>query len=239
YLEHETGHHFRLHFNTQTNRLSDDLAEGHVDLAAVGAVSYIRALEDGGAVPLVRGLNSEGRASYTSVIVVAPNGGIAALDDLRGMRFAFGSEDSTQGHLIPRIVLNEAGIALTDLASHEFTGSHQSCANAVISGSADACGMQDTLGLLLVKQGRLRVLHQSSEYPSSSIAAAIGMPPDVRKKIIRALLAFDPTGRHAATLYNWHRTEMPNGFARAEPGDYDNLRNSLEALGLMNSNLAQ
>jgi CheY-like chemotaxis protein len=33
---------------------------------------------------LVRGLNSEGKASYTSVIVVAPNGGIAALDDLRG-----------------------------------------------------------------------------------------------------------------------------------------------------------
>jgi phosphonate transport system substrate-binding protein len=122
YLEHETGLHFRLRFTPQANRLSDELAEGHVDLAAVGAVSYIRALEGGGAVPLVRGLNSEGKASYTSVIVVAPNGGIAALDDLRGMRFAFGGEDSTQGHLIPRIVLNEAGIALTDLASHEFTG---------------------------------------------------------------------------------------------------------------------
>ena len=41
------------------------------------------------------------------------------VEQLRGRRFAFGSVSSTQGHLIPRIVMLEHGIRLADLGSAE------------------------------------------------------------------------------------------------------------------------
>ena len=43
------------------------------------------------------------------------------IKELRGKCFAFGSEMSTQGHLIPRSMLEEAGITLNDLGKYIYT----------------------------------------------------------------------------------------------------------------------
>lgn len=234
YLERATGFQFKLVFTKENERLADALGRGQVDIAAVGAVSFIRAQESYGAIPLVRGLNAENKAEYRSAIVVAPDSPITSLPQLRGKSFAFGSVDSTQGHIIPRIVLRDNELALDDMARHEYTGSHQSCANVVVSGSFHACGMQDTMALALARQGKLRILHISDYFPSSGIAARKTLDPAVREKIVRALIEFEPTGRHQDGLYYWARTEMPNGFVAAKPGDYAKLRDWVVKLGLLN-----
>lgn len=233
YLQRATGYSFELRFTSKDGRIADDLGAGVVHLAAVGAVSYIKAQEQYGVVPLVRGLNHEGKGEYQAVIVVAPNSGIKRLADLRGKRFAFGSVDSTQGHLIPRLELQGAGIGLDDLASHEYTGSHQNCANAVISRRFDACGMQDTMARRLAREGELRIIHTSAFFPSSGIAASNALAPETLEKIRKALIEFQPKGRDKTELHNWDRTEMPNGFAPAKEGDYTRLRQALIDFGMM------
>lgn len=233
YLEHATGLSFKLVFASEGEALYDKLGRGAIDIAAVGAVSFIKAQEKYGAIPLVRGLNSENEAEYRSVIVVAPDSPITNSSQLRGKRFAFGSMDSTQGHIIPRIMLLSRDIDLNDLASHEYTGSHQNCANMVISGRFDACGMQDTMAQSLARQGRVRILQASELFPSSGIAANKKLAPDVLEKIRRALIEFEPTGRNQEGLYHWDRTEMPNGFVAAEKDDYSNLSAWMIRLGLV------
>lgn len=233
YLRRATGYAFELRFTSKGRRIADDLGAGVVHLAAVGAVSYIEAREQYGVVPLVRGLNHEGKSEYQAVIVVAPNSDVKMLADLRGRRFAFGSVDSTQGHLIPRLELRGAGIGLDDLASHEYTGSHQSCANAVISRGFDACGMQDTMARRLVGEGKLRIIHTSAFFPSSGIAASKTLAPEALEKIRAALIDLQPKGRDKAELHNWGRSEMPNGFVPAEEGDYARLRQALIDFGMM------
>ena len=220
YLTKEAGYTFELRFTPQDGQIVDDLGVGVVQFAALGAGSYIQAHAKYGVIPLVRRLNAQGRAEYRSVIVVAPDSSIQTTADLRGKRFAFGSLTSTQGHLIPRIILAQHNLTLDDLKTYEYTGSHRNCANTVTSGHSSACGMQDTLGEELAAAGLLRIIYTSQYYPSSGIAANKDVPPEVIDKVRQALLDFDPQGRDAPGLYNWDRTEMVNGFIEATDEDY-------------------
>ena len=234
YLEQETGYKFKLRFTSKNKSSEDDLGQGITQFAAVGATASIHATERYGAIPLVRGINSIGKAKYRSMIVVAPDSKLNNVEELRGKRFAFGSDNSTQGHLIPRIILLNKGIMLQDLGSYSYTGSHRNCANAVVSRKADACGMQDTLAVAMEEQGVLRILYTSDYYPSSGTVGNKDVPPQVREKVRQALLNFDPKGRHKESLYHWDRTEMPNGFVATNEKDYQPLKEWMTKLGFLN-----
>lgn len=210
------------------------LGEKEFDFAALGATSYIKAKAKYSVVSLVRGLNQQGLSRYRSVLVARPESGIMLITDIRHKRLAFGNIDSTQGHLIPRIMMREHQIDLADMHSHIYTGSHRNCAEAVISKKADVCGMQDTLAREMMKQGLLRIIHQSSLYPSSGVAANRAIAEDVRRKVQDALIRFKPHGQHRQGLYNWHLTEMPLGFEAANDSDYVKLQNWLQKLGMLN-----
>lgn len=233
YLEKATGYKFRLHFVRKDLSVAEQLGNGAVQFAFTGAVNSIKAQASHGDIPIARGLNKEGKPSYRAMIVVAPNSPIKTLAELRGKRMAFGNINSTQGHAIPRIMLQEAGIDLRDLAEYSYTGSHRDCASAVIAGKADACGMQDTMAESLSSEKLLRILSVSRAYPSSGITASREVPPEVIEKVRRALLAFEPQGRDAQGLYNWDKTEMPRGFIAASPNDYAELRDWLVRLNML------
>lgn len=233
YLSEATGYRFELYFIPRGESIVDTLGRGKVQFAAVGAGTYIQAHAKYGVMPLAHGLNAEGKAEYRSVIIVRPGSPIRTINDLRNKRLAFGDVTSTQGHLIPRISLAKQGLTLNDLKSYEYTGSHRNCANAVISGRVDACGMQDTMGMELAKEGLVRIIYTSKYYPSSGIAANRNVPTLVVSKVREALLNFDPTGRHAAGLYHWDKTEMPKGFTAASDRDYVDLREWAKKLGYL------
>jgi len=224
YLSQATGLQFELKFTPKSSDIATELGEGRIHLAAIGATSYIKSHESHGVTVLARGTNNKGKAEYRSVIVVRPFSKLRNLENLKGERFAFGNIDSTQGHLIPRIELANHNIFLQDFSSYQYTGSHVNCANAVISGQMDACGMQDTLADEFVAKGLLRKLYTSPSYPSSGIAANQHIAKDVIDNIIQALITFEPEGKHKNLLYHWDKTEMSKGFVRAKPKDYAELR---------------
>ena len=230
YLEAETGHRFMIRFTPSTSSIVDDLGNNVVQFAAVGAVSFLEADEKYGVKPLVRGLNLQGKSEYQSMFVVLPGSPIRAFSDIRGKRLVFGNRSSTQGNLIPRIVLAEKGVGLDQLASYQYTASHQDCANTVLSGKADVCGMQDTMALSLARKGLLRILHTSGYYPSSGIAVNREVSPELIEKVRQALLDFKPQGEDKTDLYHWDKTEMPLGFKEAESRDYDQLKHWFKKL---------
>jgi len=233
YLERETGYKFKLHFTPTHKDIVDDIGKNYVQFAALGAVSFLQANEQYGVIPLVRGVNLEGKAEYQSVFVVAPQSKVKTITDIKGRRLAFGSRTSTQGHLIPRIVLSKKNINLDKLASSIYTGSHLNCANSVISNKSDVCSMQDTMAKVMVNQGLLRIVHTSNYYPSSGIAANCDVPAEIVDKVKQALLNFKPQGKDKKGLYNWERTEMPLGFTMANIDDYRELRKWSTQLGFI------
>lgn len=236
YLGDRTGYRFRLRFTASAEELVAELISGKLQFAAIGAGTYLTAQADAPIRPLVRGVNAEGESGYRAMLVVGPDSTLRTVQDLKGRRVAFGSPTSTQGHWIPRIMFDEAGIALGDLGGYMYTGSHRACAEAVISRHADACGMQDTLARSLVAAGSVRLLAVSGVYPSSGIFSHGGVPEKVQAAVQAALVEFDPQGRDRAGLYHWESTEMAGGFAPASPNDYATLRRQAEHLGLLTSN---
>lgn len=223
YLEQETGLPFRLDLRTSADALEQGYLKGEIDFAILGAGSYLSLFDQSPIQPLVRGLNAEGEPGYRSYLVTLPDSPLQGISSLRGRRLAFGSRTSTQGYLIPRIMLNQAGLSLDDLAGYEFTGSHRACAETVIRQKADACGLQDTLARQLVDAGQLRVLAISEVFPSSGIFAHPRVPQTVRSAVRGALLAFDPVAMKDR-LYHWEQTEMAGGFTTASAADYEVLR---------------
>ncbi len=203
YLEKSTGYKFKLHFTPKDSSTIEELGMDNTQFAAMGANGFLQAQLQYGARAIVRGLNQLGRAEYQSVLVVRPDSDIDDIRDIEGKSFAFGSSDSTQGHLIPRIILNDNGISLDELRVFEYTGSHQNCAESVVSGKFDVCGMQDTLGKSLADQGMVKILHTSRYYPSSGIVANKNVPEEVIDRVKKAMLDFRPEGEHQAGLYNW------------------------------------
>lgn len=235
YLERTTGHRFELRFSRTADELVEALADNRVQFAAIGAGSYLAARQRSAVVPLVRGVNAEGEPGYRSYLAVAPDSPLQSIADLRGRRLAFGSQTSTQGYWIPRIMLHKAGLDLADLGGYFFAGSHRACAEAVIAGRADACGLQDTLAWELIREGRLKALAVSEVYPSSGIFAGQAVPKDIRQSVQAALVEFDPRGKDAAGLYHWDRTEMAGGFVPASPADYRPLLDWAQRLNLLQS----
>ncbi len=233
WLERQTGLRFRLRMAPRGQSVADEICAGRVHFGIVGTVTYLQAYHRCGARILVRGRNREGQDTYRAAIVVPPDSPIRDLADLRGRSFAFGSPNSTQGHLIPRLMLQRAGLTLHDLRAYAFHDSHAATANAVISGRYDAGGLQDTLALALAERGLVRILVLSEPYPSSGIIAGPGVPEKTAQMVREALLTLDPVGRDRAFLYHWERSEMPLGFAPARDEEYADLYWIAREIGLL------
>jgi len=233
YLEDATGYHFKLHFTPKSSTTADELGQGNVHFASMGATSYLDAQSRYKVASLVRGINHQGKAEYQSVLVVKNDSPIRSIKDIKGRSFAFGSRSSTQGHLIPRIMLRKQGLSLKDLSRYGYTGSHQNCAEAVVAGKYDICGMQDQLAEKLVQRGQVRIIYRSAFYPSSGIVVNREVPQEVIDKVQKALLGFYPQGKHRKGLYHWDQTEMPRGFLVAEEKDYAELKQWSLQLGFL------
>lgn len=232
YLESQTGYKFKLHVTPKNRSIVEELGAGVVQIAAVGTVSYLQAHEKYGVELIVRG-RCANDGLYQSLIITRPSSDIYNLADLPGHSFAFGARNSTQGNLIARIMLAEAGISLEQFSRYDYLTSHAEVANAVMSGEFDAGAIQDTLGRFLAGRGLVRIVAQSKYYPSSGIAVNPNIQPEVIKKIRDALLAFDPQGKERDKLYNWDQSEMPNGFMPTSNEEYSELRRWAEQFGLL------
>ncbi|MCX8069135.1 MAG: PhnD/SsuA/transferrin family substrate-binding protein, partial [Thermodesulfovibrionales bacterium] len=153
---------------------------------------------------------------YRAVIFVSKQSTISKITQLKGGSFAFGDRLSTQGHLIPRKMLEDAGIYINDFKKYTYTGSHANTAKEVINGRYDAGAMQDNMAYRLQKEGKIKIIAVSKPYPSSLICCHKDLPPEVIDKIKNALLSFSPDGNHKERLYDWHKTEMPKGFTNVK-----------------------
>jgi phosphonate transport system substrate-binding protein len=212
YLESKTGRKFRIKFTERYEDTVENLGKGLTHFAAVGTLSYVIGEKKYGIRYLVSGVNKEGDPRYHAMIITRPKSRINDIGDLKGKSFAFGSKMSTQGHLIPRKMLEDHGITLQDLQYHVYTGSHVSAVKAVLNGECDAGGIQDALAKRLASDGKIKIIGFSEPYPSSLIAYNRSVDQDTVKAVRAALLEFEPDGKHKDILSDWNKTEMPLGF---------------------------
>lgn len=216
--EEESPERFRIKFFPSSQDGIDGLIRGDVDLARIGASSYVLAKRLN---PHIRLLVREGlsdSAMQEGVFVVPEGSGVRTLADLRGRTLAFGDSNSTAGRFAAQAELLRAGIHAKDLKSFSYLGRHDRVAYAVAAGNYDAGVLRS--GVLDDKEisGKLRVVGRF-KVPRNVWVAREGLDADLFDTVQRALLGMGTNGTEL--------TSEIDGFSPAEDGEYDGIRESM------------
>jgi phosphonate transport system substrate-binding protein len=233
YLTETTGLKFSIVFTADYEETIKNLGAGVTQFAFLGPLNGIRAKKLYGTGCLAMGKNSLGRKEYQGAIITRPESDLSDLTDLKGRSFAFGSRFSTQGHLIARFMLEQAGLSLGDLSIYEYTGSHENAMRAILNGAFDAAAVQDSLARKMSALGKVKILSMSAPFPASLACFNGNVDASIVTKVKQALMDFDPQGAHAKILVDWNTTEMPAGFAPYEDSRLDSVRDLAQRYGLL------
>lgn len=176
------------------------LLDGRANAAYTGPAIYLEARDRGARIqPLAAPIDERTkRPWYRAAIIVASNGPIQTLADLKGKRIAFVAPTSTSGYLVPLAALTQVGLKPTrDFAAVVFGGNHTKTVALLETGKVDACATsldsyrkQQASDQPTVAQSR--VLWQSDPIPHSPFVISEDLPPELVEKLKEALLTVPP-----------------------------------------------
>ena len=222
WLTEATGERWELALATSYEQAVDELCAGGIDLSYLGPFTYVIAHARCGAEPLVH-LRTGGKDTFESWFLVREDSGLHDLAGLRGHRVAFGSPLSTSSYLVPRRMLEEAGLRPGADVSCGFYGHHERAARAVLLGEADAAGVRDTIGARFVGRG-LRLLARSGPIPNFPFVVPRDTPEELKRRWLAVLVELPVRDARArAAMAGWD-VELRDGFAPADDAFYDPVR---------------
>lgn len=130
--------------------------------------------------------------------------------------------------MIPRAMLREEGVELSDLSYYNFTGAHDEVARAVLRGEFDAGGLMESTAR---KYPELPVLKVSEKVPDLNICCH-GLGSEERRTVREAFLALDAKTPEGASVL--HAIESGcSGFAASADADHDGMRGMMSRIGIL------
>jgi len=217
YLSKELHRPVTLKLSPNMGSAINDAAEGHVDLAYLTPVAYLKAHQKGGAEIVVKTVTN-GKASFKLMIVVKQDSPIKSVNDLVGKSFAFGDEKA----LLQRAAVVGSGITLDKFKDYKFIGHYDNIARAVMNGDFDAGILKDTMAYKWEGKG-LRVLYASPDLPPYNIAASKKVNKKLVAKIREAFLKLD--GKNPEHLQIIKALDKKyDGFANTNDEEYNIVR---------------
>lgn len=225
YLTQKLGQPVKFQITKDYETSVDLLVEGKVEFAYLGALTYLKAKQrDPQVQPIVAPIEkTTGRPWYTSIIVVNKASGIKSLKDLKGKRFAFVSQSSTSGYLVPSVEFKQRGINPDrDFAVVKYPGSHDKAKAALIAGEVDAIADDKRSYLTMQKAGKLdaakyEIIWESQPIPNIPIVASSKVTPQLIARLKKAFVEtpdglIDPSGSESA------------GYTLVQDEDYATIR---------------
>jgi phosphonate transport system substrate-binding protein len=229
YLSTKTPYAFELVLKKSYEETVIALASGEADIAFLGPLTYLEAHAKYGALCILKPRGSHGGAGYKSVIIKKKTNPLKSLHDLKGKSIAFASFKSTSGNLIPRYLLANSGIHLSDLNGYVNFDYHDSVVKAVLKGQYSAGAVRDSVARKYMKLGIERIA-ESETIPTGPLVAGPGMPISVMENIKRALLGLNPSVESGKTTMKHLDEEFQHGFIEASDRDYENIRSKFNAI---------
>ncbi|MFU8819089.1 MAG: phosphate/phosphite/phosphonate ABC transporter substrate-binding protein [Desulfurivibrio sp.] len=199
----------------------DTVGRDLADIAYVGPVSYVHVTRQYGSKPLLAKLEVEGAPHFHGVIVARKDSDLQALTDLKGRSFAFGDLNSTMSHIVPRAMLNAAGIPVQVLARYDFLGSHHDVALAVLGGYFDAGAVKQEVYAVYEPRG-LKTLAQTPPISSHLFLTRADLPPELIARLRQALLAINQLPDKEKLLGAME--DSATGLLPVTDQEYDDLR---------------
>lgn len=212
------------------------LRNGDADISFMGALPFVLAEAEIGAVPLLSEVYRDA-PSYTGRVFVRRDSGIQTLADLRGKGIAFADPISESGYLYPLAEFVEAGLVAGPGDADAFfdriffAGGYQQAMQAMAEGLVDAAGASQYADLLLTPQQQAEVvwIAESEPIPSHVVIARPGLDADLRSRFVDAMMRLNEAGNRGLLRYLYG----PDGYVRADPAAYDGVRDMARRYGLL------
>ena len=247
YLEKETGYYFTSAVPSSFVAVVEAFGSKRADIALINTFSYLMAHEKYGVTARLRIVRDNNQKSYRGQIVTHVDSGIDSLSDLNGKRFAFVDPSSTSGYILPKALLEKQGI---QIAEGMFAMKHDNVISMVYQGQVDAGATyysppDPVTGNILdarmrVKtqypdvEKKVKIIALTEEIPNDPIVFRKGLPVEMQKRIVSAMIKFSTTPEGSAALY---KLSEICGLLETTDDDYDPLRNILRGLHMNLDNL--
>jgi phosphonate transport system substrate-binding protein len=205
------------------------------DLAFVHPAGYVLANREAKA-RIVAKNQWHGKTTFTSRFYVRKDGGIKALEDLRGKTIAFVDPASSSGYIYPMVLLIQRGLVRnrdpkTFFREVMFAGSHDASMRALLNGHVDAIASFDMAREQYLKEpaerDRITWVAETPAIPEAGIAARDGLDGATFARVRDALLKIQGPA-YAAMLKRLYDID---GFEPAEDREYDPVRAAIDLLG--------
>ncbi len=229
YLSEKTPFRFELMIKKNYTESVTALGQGEIDMAFLGPLTYLEARASYGVIPILRPKGVEGNGTYRSIIVIKGGSDIKNISDLKAKRMAFAAVRSTSGNLIPRYLLANHGIHLSELSGYTNFDYHDSVAKAVLRGQYDAGAVRETVARRYSKLG-LQEIAVSGPIPTGPLAVNQGISYTAVEDIKNALLELDPSRQDHRRILDRLDDELKNGFMPASDSDYSYIRTLINSV---------
>jgi phosphonate transport system substrate-binding protein len=234
YLEQRTGMTVQFVPAKDYMTVVQSLVKGRIDLAWLGGLTYVRAMEESGGAVIALVQREEDRQFSSKFVTTNPT--IQSLADLRGKTFAFGPLASTSGHLMPRYSLLQAGIRPErDFRNVTYSSGHDATAALVESGSVDAGALNASIWDKLVEEkkidpNKVRVFATTAHYYDYTWTVRGGMPPELVKKLSDAFQGLDARNPKHAEILSLQRASR---FVPTDAEYYGEIKRAARAADLL------
>lgn len=203
------------------------LRNGDADISFMGALPFVLAEAEIGAVPLLSEVY-RGEPYYTGRIFVRRDSGIESLVDLEGRNIAFADPISESGYLYPLFEFERAQLIDGPDEAEQFfdqvffAGGYQQAMQAMAEGLVDASGASQYADLLLTPEQQAQVtwIAESEDIPSHVVIARPGLDAIVQDRFIEAMLELN-TPEHSDKLRYLYG---PDGYVLTDPAAYEGVR---------------
>lgn len=212
------------------------LRNGDADISFMGALPFVLAEAEIGAVPLLSEVYRDA-PSYTGRVFVRRDSGITALADLRNRDIAFADPISESGYLYPLAEFEKAGLiegpgeAESFFGRIFFAGGYQQAMQAMAEGLVDAAGASQYADLLLTPEQQAEVtwISESDPIPSHVVIARPGLDPDIQTKFVDAMMKLNEPANRDMLRYLYG----PDGYVVSDAGAFDGVRVMARRYGLL------
>ena len=230
YLSKELGTSVTMVIGKDYQSAMDDLAQNNVQISYMTPTVYPKSVvqnPDAGIRPVVR-FKESGAGTYRSCIIVPADSKISSIAELKGKKFAFGSEDSTGSHLMPRAMLVAQGVGIENITK-SYLGSHSKVANAVSAGEYDAGGVKDSVAEQFAAEKKVKIIATSESIPEFPICVNKSVSAELEAKIKQAFMKLD-TKNDALKAILTSINPKYSGVEPASDADYTVIRDMIKKL---------
>lgn len=226
YLEKQTGKPIRIEISANYETHIQKVGEDRIDFAYLGPAPYVTMSEKYDRKTLLAGLEINGSPFFHGVIIVTGDSPIASLADLVGKKIAFTAPNSTMGYLVPKKMLEQAGITKDKLALTSFLGSHNNVAMAVLGGYFDAGAVKEEVYTAFQGRG-IRVLAKTAPFPEHLFIANPKLSPQLVETLSVSLLGLKDTAGGLEILKSIKKSST--AFVTVQDSDFDLMRELLSS----------